>query len=81
MVAVRASLSGCGSGEVEVTTLTLGHGGTAGLLLEIAFVAVPVLSFVVLAVVAGRRAKAGEGRQAAGQAGEATDPAGDEGDR
>ncbi|MFP5377558.1 MAG: hypothetical protein ACLGIO_12365 [Acidimicrobiia bacterium] len=63
-----------------MTTLTLGHGGTAGLLLEIAFVAVPVLSFVVLAVVAGRRAK-GEGRQAAGGAGEANDAAGDAGDR
>lgn len=71
-------------GEVEVTTLTLGHGGTAGLLLEVAVVAVPVLSFAVLAVVAGRRAKAGEGREEAGEgreeAGEAGE-AGDEGDR
>lgn len=47
----------------DVTTLTLAHGGTTGLLLEIAFVAVPLLLFVVLAVVAGRRAKAAEARK------------------
>ena len=55
-----------------MTTLTLAHGGTAGLLLEVAFVAVPVLAFVVLAVVAGRRAKAAERRP-----GDGGDPAGD----
>jgi len=49
-----------------VTTLTLAHGGTAGLVLEIAFVAVPILVFVVMAVVASRRAKAADARKEAG---------------
>ena len=46
-----------------MTTLTLAHGGTAGLVLELAFVAVPILVFVVMAVVASRRAKAAEARE------------------
>lgn len=48
-----------------MTTLTLAHGGTAGLVLELAFVAVPVLVFVVMAVVSSRRAKAAEAREEA----------------
>lgn len=43
-----------------MTTRTLAHGGTAGLVAELAFVAVPILIFVVMAVVASRRAKAAE---------------------
>lgn len=50
-----------------MTTLTLAHGGTAGLILELAFVAVPILIFVALAVVASRREKAKQaGREPAG---------------
>lgn len=48
-----------------MTTLTMAHGGTAGLVLELAFVAVPILVFVVMAVVASRRAKAAEARKEA----------------
>ena len=43
--------------------LTMAHGGTAGLVLELAFVAVPILVFVVMAVVASRRAKAAKARK------------------
>lgn len=38
-----------------MTTLTLAHGGTAGLIFELGFLAVPVLVFTVMAVVSGRR--------------------------
>jgi len=43
-----------------MTTLTIAHGGTVGLLLELAFVAVPILAFVAMAVVASRRARRSE---------------------
>lgn len=46
-----------------MTTPTLAHGGPAGLVLELAPVAVPILVFVVMAVmavVASSRAKAAE---------------------
>lgn len=36
-------------------TLLLGHGGTAGLIFEIGFLALPVVVFTVLAVVSSRR--------------------------
>lgn len=35
--------------------LLLAHGGTAGLVFEIAFLAVPVIVFTVMAVVSSRR--------------------------
>jgi hypothetical protein len=38
-----------------VTMLLLGHGGTAGLIFEIGFLALPVVVFTVLAVVSSRR--------------------------
>lgn len=50
-----------------MSTLVLGHGGTAGLIFEIGFLAVPVLVFAVMAVVSGRR-----------RAAEDEDPAGDD---
>ena len=43
-----------------MTTLTLAHGGTAGLIFEIAFLAVPVIVFTVMAVVSSRKRKAAE---------------------
>lgn len=44
-----------------MTTLTLGHGGTVGLIFEIGFLAVPVLVFTVMAVVSSRRSRDAEG--------------------
>ena len=44
-----------------MSTLTLAHGGTAGLLFEVGFLAVPVLVFTVMAVVSSRRSRAEEG--------------------
>jgi hypothetical protein len=38
-----------------MSTPVLSHGGTAGLIFEIGFLAVPVLVFAVMAVVSGRR--------------------------
>ena len=38
-----------------VTMLLLAHGGTAGLIFEIGFLALPVVVFTVLAVVSSRR--------------------------
>ncbi len=43
-----------------MTTLTLAHGGTAGLIFEVGFLAVPILVFTVMAVVSSRRAKRDE---------------------
>jgi hypothetical protein len=48
--------------------MTLAHGGTAGLFLELAFVAVPILGFVALAVVASRREKAKQSQPGAEEA-------------
>ena len=48
-------------------TLVLAHGGTVGLVFEIAFLAVPVVVFTVMAVVSSRRRKdedAGDGGDA-----------------
>ena len=38
-----------------MSVLTLAHGGTAGLIFEIGFLAVPVIVFTVMAVVSSRR--------------------------
>jgi hypothetical protein len=46
-----------------VSTLTLAHGGTAGLIFEIGFLAVPILVFTVMAVVSSRRARREEGQE------------------
>jgi hypothetical protein len=46
-----------------VTTMTLAHGGTVGLIFEVGFLAVPILVFTVMAVVSSRRAKREEGQE------------------
>jgi hypothetical protein len=46
-----------------VPTLTLAHGGTAGLIFEIAFLAVPVLVFTVMGVMSSRRARREKGEE------------------
>lgn len=38
-----------------MSTLTLAHGGTVGLIFEVGFLAVPIIVFTVMAVVSGRR--------------------------
>ena len=43
-----------------MSVLTLAHGGTAGLIFEIGFLAVPVVVFTVMAIVSARRRKAEE---------------------
>lgn len=43
-----------------VHQMLLAHGGTAGLIAEVGFLAVPVAVFTVMAVVARRRERAGE---------------------
>lgn len=46
-----------------MTTLTLAHGGTAGLIFELGFLALPILIFTVMAVVSSKkrsRREAGE---------------------
>lgn len=40
--------------------MLLAHGGTAGLLFEIAFLAVPVVVFSVMAILSGRRRRAAD---------------------
>ncbi|HEX2699534.1 MAG TPA: hypothetical protein VHM89_04935 [Acidimicrobiales bacterium] len=46
-----------------MSTLTFAHGGTAGLIFEIGFLAVPILVFTVMAVVSSRRSRAEEERE------------------
>lgn len=46
-----------------MTTVTLAHGGTVGLIFEVGFLAVPILVFTVMAVVSSRRAKREEGQE------------------
>ncbi|MGQ0520928.1 MAG: hypothetical protein ACT4PX_07250 [Actinomycetota bacterium] len=44
--------------------LVFAHGGTAGLIFEIGFLAVPVVVFTVMAVVSARRRRAEEAEAA-----------------
>ena len=50
-----------------MTTVLLGHGGTAGLIFEIGFLAVPVIVFTVMAVVSSRRRREEEAGAADGE--------------
>ncbi|MGH9164441.1 MAG: hypothetical protein ACRDZW_02865 [Acidimicrobiales bacterium] len=47
-------------------TLMLAHGGTVGLIFEIGFLAVPVLVFTLMALLARRREDGADGGEAGG---------------
>ena len=40
-----------------MTEMVLAHGGTTGLMFELAFVVIPLMAFIVMAVLSRRRAR------------------------
>lgn len=50
-----------------VRTLTLAHGGTAGLIFELGFLALPILIFTVMAVVSSKKRHRREAEEQGGR--------------